>query len=658
MIRRMNLPTLWPRLAGGEPARGARYFFSRQSVAMAVIVFLAMYFAFQPAYFGDELFPFYVAKTSSSWIETFLRINEYKPRLIYNGIWTELTRTKAPRAVTAALTAFFMWWSAMATSAIAVRILRARVTLAFIAGLCVAISRFGMVFYYDQLSGLIGTLGLATFLTSVLVVWPLLEAGSISYRRAVAWLGLAVVTIFVYETYVAALFVVGTSVACAVFLDPARCARDRLKMAAIGIGSWLVPLVLFLLATHRLATLPANTGTAGQAVAVGAPTVRAFSSFAMNVFLGTNIGQPWFTGHFNAREFPGLIAGIAFACLLGLLWISALFVARDRFSRRGRFISLVIVLVALATIAISSLPGDLNADARWMFPLSAFVALLILSIPASIPRALLLIMLLAVSVFHVAMQTSEGIYNVVASRISGQIARALSSATPLGKRGVVLGLDKTQLNWIIGGDRLQNNDVTSGAVYCWINLPRLPCVDPSSALDSHAIANYDFALVYPEGAQTTQHLYVLSAKAAATLVAPTADVLGSARLLGGGSIGWKNWAWRNSAPTPGSDTRFSTDSFATSLVPAETLAGNILAYEAYASAAGRGALMRLQVNWMGRRSRLVSTQIKVVTLSDSPRVFTMLLERPNGASMAEVYVALHEPAAGDTFIRSVSLLKP
>lgn len=659
MIRPMNFLTLRLTLVGAEPGRGARYLFMQQSLVMAVIVFLAMYFAFQPAYFGDELFPLYVAKTSSSWTETFLRINEYKPRLIYNGIWAELAWTKAPRSFTAALTAFFMWWSAMATVAIAVRILRARMALAFVAGLCVAISRFGIVFYYDQLSGLIGALGLAAFLTSVLVMWPLLEARSVNYRREAAWLGLAVVTIFVYETYIAALFVVGISVACFGFLDPGRSSRDRVRIVVLGMASWLVPLVLFLLATRHLATLPANTGTAGQAVVLGVPTIRAFSSFAMNVFLGTNIGQPWFTGQFNARELPGLVAGIVFSCLLGSLWIATLVLARTRFSRRGLSVSLVIVLVALGTIAISSLPGDLNADARWMFPLSAFVALLILSIPASIPRALLLVALLVVSVFHVLMQTSTGIYNVVASRISGQVARALSSATPLGERGVVLGLDKNQLNWILGGDQLQTNDVTSGAVYCWINLPGLPCVDPSSALDRRAIADYDFALVYPEGMLTTPHLYMVSAKAAAALASPTVDSLSSAQILGGGDVGWKDWAWRNASPRPGADTKFSTHTFATSIVSAEMLAGKIVAYEAYADAAGKGSLMRLQVNWLNKRSGLISTQIKVVTLSDSPQVFTMLLERPGGASSAEVYVALHQPAAaGDAFIRSVSLLKP
>lgn len=623
-------------------------------LGMGVLVFGLL--AYQPGYFGDELFPFFVAKTSRSVGEVFLRINDYKPRLIFNAIWTALAWERAPRYVAAVITWVSVFWAAWAAHAVARRILGASPLMALGVGAAVVISRFGTVFYYDYLSGIIGGMGLAMFLSTLLVMAPVLRGGELRTRRAMAFVAMSIATLFVYEVYIAPLFVLGVAVAIIGITDRKRSFAERVRLQASGIAVWLLPLILFVVATHFLSTRSVMTGTAGKPVTLGLGAIKAFGQFFANTFLGTNIGLPWFTGFYNAGSFAGLVVGIVFASVLFVLWIGALFASRGRVGRRDVLVSLTVFCMALSMIAIASLPGPSLSDARWMFPLSALLAFVILSLPSSLPRNLLLCGMLGVSVFHLVKQTNSGIYNVEASRLSGKITRALTSLRPMGADGILLGLQQGQVEWILGGDALQGNDVTSGAVYCWINLSPSPCLDPQSALRRRPLADYDFAVAFAGGVADPDAFYIIPHSAVRLLAKPSVDDLAGARDLGGTLVGWKDWIWRGPQQPDHEDRRITTEAFATTVLPAHDLAGRVIAYEAYADTAGEGRTMRLQVNWLGRRDKLVRAQIKLVELTTAPQVFTMLLDRPKGAKTAEVYATMHDEGAGTARIKSVKLL--
>lgn len=629
-----------------------------QLALMGGFALLLTLFGYQSAYFGDELFPFFVAKTSSSLPEAFFRINEYKPRFIFNGIWALLTWWQAPRYVAAILNFLGMWSAASLVFILGRRYLAASVPVAMAAAACVLISRFGMVLYHDYLSGIIGTWGLALFLGTVSCLCGLVFAQRISVAGCAVYVGMGVLTIFVYETYVAGLFVLGSAGVLLALFDRSRPARERRLLALAGVLVWTVPLSMFVLATKWLSTFSVMTGTAGQTVSVGMGNIRTFLHFLSNVLLGTNYGLEWFTGYFNAATREGRLAGYGFAVVLAFLWISTLIRSRAAWRPRSLFISIVLLGMIVATVAISSLPGAEKADGRWMFPVSAFAALFVLSIPASLLRNMLLISLLGVSAFHLSMRSYDGIYNVKASHAAGKLAAAMHGAAPLGKRGLVLGIADGDLEWVLGGNALQGNDVTNGDVFCWINLKTLPCLDPRSALNRASLDAYDFALAYADGVRAPTRLYVVPGSVLPLLVHPTLDMIDGSRALGGTDNGWNGWAWQGAAPAAETDVEISGGRVGTLRVPVADIEGAVIAYEAYSTGEAGPAGMRLQVNWLDEKSDLVAAQIKVVAPEQAPRLFTMLLDPPAGSASAEIYVTAHDGSSGPFSVPYVGVVRP
>lgn len=632
--------------------------FSFQLALLGAFALLLTLFGYQSAYFGDELFPFFVAKTSASFSEVFFRINEYKPRFVFNGIWTLLTWWQAPRYVAACLNFIGMWSAASLVYILGRRYLDASMPMAMTAAACVLISRFGMVLYHDYLSGIIGTWGLALFLVTTVHLCRLVTGPRISVAGCLGYIALGAVTIFVYETYVAGLLVLGLAGITLALFDRTRTARERRLLAITGLLIWALPLFMFVLATQWFSTFSVMTGTAGQTVAVGAGTVRTFLNFSANVLLGTNYGLEWFTGYFNAAAREGRLVGYGFATVLAVLWTLVLVRSRGEWQRRSLFISAIFMAMIAATIAISSLPGPQKADGRWMFPVSAFVALFVLSIPASFVRNLLLVSLLGVSAFHLSVRSYEGIYNVKASQSAARLAEAMYAAVPLGKRGLVLGITDGDMEWILGGNALQGNDVTSGDVYCWINLRTLPCLDPRSALNRASLENYDFALAYADGVRAPTRLYAVPRSALPLLVQPTVAMANDSHVLGGTEQGWNNWSWQGAPPSPGADVEISGNRVGTFRMAVSEMEGRVIAYEAYSGTAPGRASMRLQVNWLDGKSALVDAQIKVVTPEQAPRLFTMLLDPPPGSVFADVYVTAHDSSAGAFSVPYVGIVRP
>ncbi len=609
--------------------------------------------AFQPAFFGDELFPYFIARTSGDLAEIYLRINQYKPRLLFNGLWAFGVWAEAPRSAFGVFNAFAMAWAGIASFAIARFILKSSIITSSIVGMCVVVSRFGMVFYYDYLSGTIGTLGLALFLTTAYLVAREVERPHMRPGVAVAAVTLSVATVLTYETYIAGVFVLGVGAMSIAFYR--RRATDRLWVigAATGLAIWLVPLLCFLIATKWMSALSVMTGTAGESVSLGLGTLHAFIQFASNVFLGTNFGHEWFVGALHAERRLGMWAGYTFAVVQAALWGWALLSAVGRWNRRQGVAGLLLLGTALATIAISSLPGIDRADARWMFPLSAFVALLVATIPNSVAQKFLLVSILVVNFFHLFLNNAEGVYNVRASKISGEIAGALRNAVPLAERGVVLGVPDNELEWVLGGNALQGNNVRSGENYCWINLRNAPCVDPRSALENRPPEDYGFALLHTQAGSPP---YMIQGSILQVLLRPQPEMLAQARTLGGGDVGWQDWLWSEGAAPQEQDVSVSGPTYATLTLPVAELRRAVLGYVVSGSP-DRQATMRLQVNWLRADRSFMAPQIEVAR-PRSLEAFAMLLLPPPEAAFGEIYVTLHDTGPGNVVFHRVALIAP
>ncbi|NWF34646.1 hypothetical protein HH110_16515 [Stenotrophomonas sp. SAM-B] len=631
-----------------------KYLLRPVAVIFAVVATLS-FITYQPGFFGDELFPYYVGMDSNSLLETFLRINQYKARLLFNGIWSLGVWWEVPRSAFAVLNAAAMSWAGVATLYIARNRLHASVTTSFVAALCAVLSRFGIVFYFDYLSGTIATLGLALFLTTILLIASEIGRAAFRWGRAAMIICLAVATVLTYETYIAGLFALGL---CASVIAIIRHHVNRAApwgtLAVTGVLIWAVPLLCFVLATQWMSTLSVMTGTAGQSVSVNIGTLHTFAQFFSNVFLGTNFGLDWFVGKMSANNAAGQRIGYVCAAMFSTLWGLSLLNAAKRWNTHQSCAALTLFTIALATIAISSLPGLDRADARWMFPLSAICVLLALCIPRSRSRDSLLLAMLAINLVHLITDNASGIYNVRASQTSGVLARAMQAVTPVSERGIVTGIPDNELEWILGGDALQGNDVRVGDVYCWINLGGPPCIDPRSALEIRDRDDYDFALAYTNDGNKG-HVFLVPGEILSNTLEPNSNFFHGARTLGGARAGWSQWHWVGGQQPQDTDAVIENSQMhATLTIPADELRGNVIGYMASAIP-GQEATMRLQVNWLRADRSLIAPQIEVVRPKEPMATYTMILLPPSDAQFGEIYVTLHDPRSGAVLIHQVAL---
>ncbi len=567
------------------------------------------------------------------------------------GVWWEV-----PRHFFGILNALAMAWAATAALYLARNLLGASVATATAAALCVVASRFGMVFYYDYLSGTVGTIGLALFLTTTIALANELEKPNFRRSRALLVITLAIATVLTYETYIAGLFALGMgTVALAFVRRKSRNWSQSSRLALTGLAIWVLPLGIFVLATELVSTLSVMTGTAGRPVAIDLGTAQAFLQFSANVFLGTNFGHDWFVGTLSANSTWGARIGYVAATVFSALWGASFLSAAGRWSPRQIFAALTLLIIAIATIAISALPGLDRADARWMFPLSAVLPALILCFPNSLARNCLLLAVLGLNCIHLFAGNAAGVYNVRASQASGVLARAMQSVTPVAQRGIVTGMPDNELEWILGGDALQGNDVRKGDVYCWINLGGPPCIDPRSALEIEGGSRHDFSLAYaPDG--DGGKAFLVSDQLLENILHPNIGLFENALTIGGDAKAWKDWNWSGmAAPTAPDATISDAGSHGTITLPVIELRGKLLGYLA-SSVSDNQASIRLQVNWLRADRSLISPQIEVVKPPKSPAPYTMLLIPPEDAVYGEVYATLHDSQSGAVRIHEIVLI--
>lgn len=615
---------------------------------------LAVY-AYQPAYFGDELFPFYLAKHSSSLWQTFTRINEYKPRYVFDWFWAVLSWYKVPRSETFFLNTSLICISASLAFKLA-KIIGARTGNALLVGLIIVTSRFGCVFLFDYLSGLIANIALSSFLIVLILLYKLLGSSTFDCRRFLVIFGMSIFTIFVYETYVAALFAVGIALAIKSWQLYRQDIKAWKAFIFASISVWLIPLLLFLLANKLSSSLPATTGTSGIPVTVGWDTVETFFRYDSNVLLGSNYGKDWLVGALNTSSTVGVIVITLFGILFASVWSMYLLeFFRGRLDRRWAGIFAILIF---GMTVISSLPGSEHADGRWMYPVAAFSGLIAVTARKQVIVKLILSVIMTCNVCYFLLGSHLGIYNINSSYTAGQLVRSIGTIVPNGKRGIVLDGPQLQMRWILGGDKLQGNTTNDGDVFCDINLPKGPCLDPESALKAGTpIDGYNFGLVFLPVPDVGAKFRLVSNSAIRVLTDYDSSAALESTVLGGEQKGWSAWSYVKDVRFLDTDLLLHPDFSSFLHVDARSLDDKILSYSARLTSKTRST-MRLQINWSDAKGKFISTQIKVVQLTPAFKNYTMFLDRPNDAVNADVYARLHDGAVGNVDLKSVSVMTP
>src|SRR5690349_22389873 len=205
-----------------------------------LIAFLAIAAAYHPYFFGDEINALRDTDTVGSFLKSLAISSAYKPRLIFNSIWVIGGLHDWPRWGFAAINAFCMAGAGTLTALIASRYLMAtRLQIWMLLGATVLLSRFGVMLYFDYVSGIIETLSLFLFLCMVVLS---IEAAR---QRIFVFMCAAVVAataaVLVHERYMAATFAFSCAFAGYAIT---RKHGDR--------PSWMLPMILIMAAIPPL----------------------------------------------------------------------------------------------------------------------------------------------------------------------------------------------------------------------------------------------------------------------------------------------------------------------------------------------------------------------------------------------------------------------
>lgn len=611
---------------------------------LLVVVVACYLLTYQPYYFGDELTPLKEANAHgwSGWL-TYQALNTYKPRLIFNAIW--------------ALQAAYQWprWGLLLpvlAGAFAVAAMLYYVARSFyrcsrgIALLVPAIfitSRFGVVTYYDYISATIEILSLAFFLGGTLLVLPMFERGEAPrLRRSMQAVLLFVAAVFVHERYAAASSALGiVMLGMAVRTRPAW--AIEWKTALFGAAVLIVPVGSFAVANALCGSLPVSTGTAGKQVALSMGTVQAYGVFFTNAFFGLNFGQPWLSGSLKLGSYAGRYLLPCFAGLFGLIYVVLL--ARELRKHRANWRIVALLGAAiLAFLFVASLPGPDREEARWIIPVACLVPLLFMSLANGWVRNALLALLLVSNVAYFALGSHREIVNVTGSAMAEAVASSLNTVRPTGKVGALINTPEPDTSW-----DLANNGAEE--VFSRINLHGKVLLKS----ESKAGETYDFGLVFTGFDSMRRPRFAYLTKSAASALERPDDVREvEGQLYLGRGDNWSGWGLATGllAGEGGLELRPGLDGHIG--VPVENLDGAAIIYRAH-SVDGPSP-MRLQVNWINSKGRLINAFIKVVSVDKTSKNFAALLIAPEGAIQGEVYATLHDGGKSPVLLESVRLV--
>lgn len=623
-------------------------------IALVVLVTaLSFSLAYHPYFFGDELPPHRLAiQHNYSFSLIFQKLLAYKPRLISLSILAFLAKWQAERMVYTALLAGFMAWINIILFGIVRYLFKGGRGLAWLLIATVLTSRYGMMLYFDYSSGLVELLSTALLLSAFLLAW-LAWRDDFKWWYAAGALIWAVMCIFAHERYVVGLLAAGFAIAIAEFAGSS--AKRRIPVVGWALSLSIVPLLLFWTTNIAIGSSSLTTGTAGQEVKLGAETFWCALTYGYNVFFGGNYGHEWFWGHYNYLHPVGKIMGWGSAgCTVVLI---ALIVFRKGIAWHNRWMAASLATVAIALIAIASLPGTERQEARWMFPVGIFVAMSWIVLVKDAWRHVVIALTLVINLMYLLLGSHDSIANVYASREANSVAGSLQNLMPNGRNGIVVGNDADL--WIIGGGALIDMGPRQGDTFSRINLKSTVFIDPFQTGRIYDPAHYDFGLVFTGyDPHMIAHYRVVSASTAFVL-AGVLDVdkfgLPLNNIVIGNRKNWTDWKWSVHLDQIDGATQLRPGASGFRGVSAAILDGRLLVYNVRGKQSAR-VPMRLQVNWHTKQdNRFLSAMIQVVYPGETWKSYSTLLSAPPGADIGYVYATLHDGAQGVVELKSVEL---
>jgi hypothetical protein len=618
---------------------------------ITALVLLAFAMTAHPYFFGDELVPRAVALSNGhSFTATFEAVSRYKPRILFNGIEALLSSISATRYVSAMIVAVCMAWINILLYLSIRKLLAGTRALALMVVAVTLTSRYGAMFFFDYVSGLIELLATALLLSSLVCVRL---AWIADFKRSFAAIALAaaILCVATHERYAVAFLAAGGLLLLIECFGGNGRRRSGVLVWCVGYG--MVPLLLFVLANNYLGGNSLLMGTAGQTVKFGGNTLWTGLTYSYNVFLGGNYGYDWFWGTYNYHHPVGKLIGLMTGAWTVVMLATMAF--RREIVWRNQWVALVLLFVSGALVAVASLPGTERQEARFMFPAGVMSLIMWIVLTRDRWRYAIVGTVLMTNIFYVATASYDSIYNIAGSRSARALASSLRAVAPSGLHGIVIG--NVDNDWTIGGG---SADARPGMTFSHLNLQGGLQIDPLISQRPPAWSEYDFALVYSGLGPHREAIYqtVSIAQAENTLKPevdgseldklPVQDQLGD-------SLNWGKWHYTTPMKAASASFRLSSRGDAWISVPAQKLTGRRLVYSARATKE-TAVPMRLQVNWhAAENNRFISSSIRVVALGPQWHSYSMLLYPPPGASSGNVYMSLHDGTQGEAEVQSVNL---
>jgi len=622
--------------------------------ALALAVILCFTLGYHPFFFGDEATVFREIGIASGVFDSTLALSQYKPRLLFNSIWASGVHFELPRWYYAAVAASSMLVACLGLCLVARRWFGAtRVQLWLLVTLVLG-SRFGPMLYFDYVAGIIECLSFALFIWSFYLFDSVRTRGSKSV--AILSLMLGVLSVLVHERYMIAIF--AAAFATVVAHHFFSCGKGRpLTKRWLGFAAVyaVLPGIVFILLNFGIGGRSLSTGTAGAEVSIGWGTVETFITYFANVFLGTHFGHEWFVGApiFNGRRM--LVFTVLSIVLLSGLWILWLR-GMDR-NLRGRAVQIFVVILAL--MAVASLPGLERQEARWMFPVSSLVAVLILANPAPLVRSALLSVLLTISAAGWVSGSYGAIYNVYESRTANALGRGFDGLAPPGNTALLLDADNSA--WALG--------LIGGVdIFSKVNARQRMHIDLYDADRPVEICNYDFGIIRYGATETgvgkfaqldiNELVSIVSARNYQNSDSPKHfERCARGGMDFGHGTSWPEWSWSGKFESVAEGVILGPASLVVGRreVGVEELDRKVLTYFARTAQQGTSSNFRLQVNWTSSHGEFLGTSIKVVKVVDRLAPYSLYLVAPKDAAFGEIYSNLHDGETRRVILQRVSV---
>lgn len=607
--------------------------------------------AYHPYYFGDELLPMNISVVNNiSVISIFSDLNNYKPRLVWNMIWTIISVYGLPRIDAMIATTTALCAIAVIIFRMARKLFYASPLISALSAMTAVTSRFGIVFYYDYVAGTIEAISFAFFAWLMMLIFFLVK--DIKCRTLTRYISILLISVaiaFTHERYIAGVMTLG---ALLIIFELWKGGHPDKKLVGFSLLLMALPLCLFILATNYLSTAPLDTGTGGLVVKLGTNTLKAIFMYIPNVFLGSNFGHEWLVGKVNMGNMEGRIV----AASLGALFLGAWSVALWRREKvpEALAIGFALISIMLSMIVVASLPGTSRLEGRWMYPVGELAVLLAVACYRGKSRALLVTLLLATNIAYFLLGSQNTIYNISSSHFAEALARGLKTIVPSGSRGILLGAP--DVDWTLRYNAMHPNGLKMGDdAFCRVVMNSKPCIYAFSPSDKVDLSKFDFGLMYVRSSGKVNPTFRLLSKVTTGMLLAPNDIPQNAGIYLGNADSWTGWAWAKAPPIGVFGAELSPGIEGYISLPVSKIDGKILVYRAQSQ---NGALvpMRLQVNWQGPSGRFIGTSIDVVNVGPALENFSTLISAPQGASFGQIYANLHDGAKGEVLLNSIRLI--